>query len=255
MADEAERTIDADGRESSRSEESGGHSRRERGTDQTAVDDAAESFVSLEQELQGMRGTPDRPIGAISDVERVPATAVPEGYPVRLSTDEALRLRVGSVEDADTAPDPTQSVYVEWPPSDDGPLSRLLALREIDTEQFADLHGEEIPLRVEKGFLVPDLPAESARGSASGVYGIVLSLVLMVPIVVSMQSVPILGVLWAAVSVVLLPVSTYYDAWYLRTHTDWEGGPLFWTTLAFLPVLNVLTTVAYLVVRHSAERL
>jgi hypothetical protein len=45
----------------------------------------------------------------------------------------------------------------------------------------------------------------------------------------------------------------YYDAWDLRTTTNWEGGPLFWATLAMIPGLNILGVVAYLILRQNAE--
>lgn len=52
--------------------------------------------------------------------------------------------------------------------------------------------------------------------------------------------------LFVLLTLCVLPVFTYRDAWYLRAHSDCEGDPVFWATLAMLPGLNLLLTALYL---------
>jgi len=61
--------------------------------------------------------------------------------------------------------------------------------------------------------------------------------------------------LFLLVTLVVLPLFTYRDAWYLRTHSDWEGGPAFWATLAMIPGVNLLSTALYLLARGRATYL
>lgn len=234
--------------------------------DDRAVDDAADSFVSLELELQELDGGPERLTGVAADVERIPAAAVPDGYPLAITTQDAVRVRVrtgaGALGLDDAVDDSREAIYLEWPPSEDGPLSRLLALRDVDPEQFADLHGERVPLAVEDGFLVPRLPPAGPRGSANGVYGILAGLVgnlgvLALPLLGLsgvLTSLPVL-VFLVLVNLVVLPLATYLDAWHLLTTTDWDGGPPFWATLAIIPVANVVSSLTYLYSRRTATPL
>lgn len=228
--------------------------------EETDVERAADSFLALESELQGLDGGPDGLSGYAADVERVPATEVPDGYPVTITTEEALRLRVRGDAGAETAT-LEEAVYFEWPPSDDGPLSRLLALRGIDRDRFADLNGKRVPLAVEDGFLVPRVPPTAPRGSENGVYGILGGLAASLGLLglvatgtVSLASLPVLTAL-TVVTFVVLPLSTYLDAWHLLSTTDWEGGPAFWTALSAIPGVNVLTSLWYLFQRRDADPL
>lgn len=256
--DEAERTIDAD------AETDRAHARSSTeptGFDEvTDADRAADSFLSLESDFRGLRGGPDRLSGFAVDVSRVAAADVPDGYPVTITTDEALRLRVRG-EEVGGATGVGDAVYFEWPPSTDGPLSRLLALRDVDPERFAELNGTRVPLAIEDGFLVPRVPPAGRRGSPNGVYGIAGGLAATVGLlglvatgVASLSSLPVLVAL-AVLTFVVLPLSTYLDAWHLLSTTDWEGGPPFWATLAALPGINVVSSLWYLSARRQAEPL
>lgn len=256
--DEAEQTATVDGDEEAT--ETSSDDGADDAETTSAVDRAAESFLAIEAELRGLTGDVDDLSGLAEDVERVPATTVPDGYPVTITTDQALRLRVLPRDTVEATSDAGASVYFEWPPSDGGPLSGLLALRDVDPENFADLHGELIPLAIEDGYLVPRLPPATRRGSPQGVYGILA--VLAVDLVAlgvlatgtTVLSLPALLAL-LVLNLVVLPVATYLDAWHLLTTTDWEGGPLFWAALAALPGLNVLSSLAYLSARRNAEPL
>jgi hypothetical protein len=245
--------------------------RTERGTtgaeqpridERSAVDRSASSFLDLELELADLGGGPDRAWGVASDVERLPASAVPADYPLEIATDDALRIRVVPREDDLPTAEERASIYVEWPPGDDGPLGRLLALRGIDRSRFADLHGERIPLAVEDGYLVPRLPPRGHPGDARGRDGILLglggNLVALGLGPFGLALLALTGPLVLALVVlnlVVLPAATYLDARHLLTSTDWAQSPLFWATLAAVPGLNVVSSLAYLYTRSRATPL
>lgn len=65
---------------------------------ETEFDRAAESFLELESDLDGLMSDDDVDVGqfrgVVVDADRVDADAVPQGYPVDVRTDRALALRV-----------------------------------------------------------------------------------------------------------------------------------------------------------------
>jgi hypothetical protein len=221
-----------------------------------SVDTAAESFLSVESELRAGEGEHLR--GQAVDVARVSAETVPEAYPITIGTPDALALSL----ELDGHDGTTVTTYFEFEESvADSRLARLLAIHEIPTDRFGDLHGEWLLLTVEDGYFLPVVPAEFPRGDSRGVYGILAGLAvnLLVGTVAvlglgNLLSLPVV-VVWLLVSVVGLPIVTYLDAWYLRTHTDWGQGPAFWALLAMLPGVNILTVLVYLWTRRDARPL
>lgn len=231
-----------------------GASTREIADPAVEVDDAADSFLELESQFT-TRALPGRVRGRAVDVERVPASAVPADYPVDIRTEEALALTV-AVDGERVA------VYFAFDddPADDR-LGRMLELKGISPERFADLYGETVLLTVEDGHYVPVVPRESPRGSALGAYGVagglamnLLAVALLLVGLGGVVSVPVV-LAWLAANVLGVPAATYLDAWHLRTHTDWSGGPLFWTALGAIPGVNVLSSAAYLRQRARATEL
>lgn len=215
------------------------------------VDRAAESFLDLESELTGS-DISSRVWGQAVDAEVLPASDAPEAYPTEVTTDETLALYL----DVDGR---RVAVYFEWAEGErDDRLGRLLGLKGISPDRFADLYGQRLLLDVEDGHYVPCVPDEQPRGSPRGVYGIVaalaLNLLTAALAAVGLGSVPFV-LLWLIVNVLALPVATYLDAWDRRTRTDWEGGPLFWASLAAIPGVNVLSSVLYLRERLRATPL
>jgi len=220
------------------------------------LDHAAESFVEVEQELlglaEGMRGR-----GEAIAVERVPTSEIPDDYPAEIDTEEVLALQLSMFE----AENETVVVYFEWPDQGTDPrLARLLSLRDIPMDRFADIHGETILLTIEDGYYVPVLPDEEPRGDPRGFYGIIAGLVPSLLVALAgifglgsfVSTLPFL-LLWLVSTFVILPASVYMDAWNLRTTTDWDGGPLFWAFFAMVPALNVMAVPAYLIIRDNAE--
>jgi len=219
-------------------------------------DHAAESFIDVEEDLKGL-GKGMRGRGQAIDVERVPAEEVPDDYPAEITTQEALALRLSMVD----AENETVVVYFEWPEQGtDDRLARLLKMRDIPMDRFADLHGKSILLTIEDGYYVPVLPKDEPRGDERAFYGILGGLVPSFLIAAAgifgvgslVASLPFL-VLWLVATFAVLPASVYSDAWHLRTTTDWDGGPLFWTFLALLPAVNVIAVPAYLIIRQNTE--
>lgn len=218
------------------------------------VDRAAESFLEVERELGHPEGT--RLDGRAVDVRKLSVSEVPAEYPIEIWTDDALALSV-EVADGETVP-----IYFEWSETTtDDRLGSLLELRDIPPHRFADLHGEEIPLTVENGHYVPVTPA-NLRGDERGIYGVLAGF--GVNLFVALTSFFGLGdivtstafvILWLVANFLVLPLSTFLDAWYIRSRTDWEGGPVFWATLAMIPAFNVLTVALYLARRGNADRI
>ena len=228
------------------------------GDQQAKLDTAAESFIEVEEEL-GHLTKAMQVRGRAIDVEQVHASAVPADYPVAVTTTDALALYV-VLEGTD---EQTVVTYFEWPETKvSDRLATLLDLQDVPMDRFADLHGKTVLLEVQDEYYVPALPEEQPRGKRTAVYGIYAGLGVNLALALTM----IFGVEWLAASVafvvvwllanlVVLPVSTYLDAWDRRTTTTWEGGPLFWAVLSLVPGINVMTVAAYLVSRQQAEPL
>lgn len=221
------------------------------------LDTKAASFLEVEQEIDAIaEGMQVR--GQAIDVEQIPAHEVPEGFPYEITTDDALAL---TLELPDTTSEKTVTTYFDWPTEGTGDrLGRLLELREVPLDRFADLHGETLLLTVEDGHFVPVLPDEEPRGDGRAVYGILAGLLPSLAIFAAAM----LGgggflvsnwfvLLYLAAHIAILPAATYLDAWHLRTTTNWEGGPLFWAFFAMIPGLNLLVLAAYLIARANAE--
>lgn len=242
-----------DGRVRDDGQESRGREARDGAADDATRDGAAASFLAVERALESQFGT-GRTWGRAVDVERVPVADVPDDYPEPIATDTALALTVAVEGDENR----TDVVYFEWP--GDGAaerLDRLLALLGIEPHRFADLHGAAVPLRREEGHVTANVPDEDPRGTPLGLLGVLAgtgaTLLLLGP--VSSGSPAWIGLLLTAAILCVLPLSTYLDAWYMRTHTDWDHGVLFWASLAMAPGINLLSSAAYLVLRWRATPL
>ena len=227
-----------------------------RGSEATELDEAAESFVELEQEIGHLTAETAR--GHAIDVGRVSSSEVPADFPYDIDTVEALALRLRLTDSGEK----TITTYFEWP-GEGGPderLEQLLEITDISPDRFADLHGSNILLTVENGHYVPHLPAEGIRGDPRAFYGILAGIAPSVTIALfsffglgSIVTASGFFLLWVLCTFILLPISIYVDAWHLRTTTDWDGGPLFWAFFSVIPAINVIAVPAYLIIRESAE--
>lgn len=255
-ADEAEQPVSGD---SEPDEES---SERAASDDEnaSAVEAAAESFLELEEEFEFV-GDGIQVRGQAVDVERIPASAVPDDFPAEIHTDDALALTLELVE---VEGERTVTTYFDWPAEGSGErLSKLLALRDVPLDRFADLHGETMLLEMRDNHFLPVLPDEEPRGDERGIYGILAGLLPSLLVFLGGMVGGIGGLLFTTTfifiyllaTLVVLPLSTYLDAWHLRTTTNWDGGPLFWAFFSMIPGLNIVTIGAYLVLRGNAEPL
>lgn len=193
--------------------------------------------------------------GRAVSVERVPAGDVPADYPADVDGTEALAVGV-SFDETD---EPGATVYFEWPPTDEGPLERLLALRDVWHDRVEDLRGERVPVEPADGHYLPVAPDEAPYGSPLGYYALVAGLGLDVALFAGLLGGllppgPTVATTLLLVNFVLFPAATYLDGWYLRTHTDWEGNPLRWAALSGFVGINVFSVGAYLWQRRLLER-
>jgi hypothetical protein len=238
---EDERTVERKG-----GDEAGGSA----GSGERTPDDAAETFLELDDDLDVTPetvATGDTRRGLVVDAERVDAGSVPAGYPLSATTDRAVALTVDFGDE-------TTTVYLAWPDDDDDEtaLTRLLDAMGIELRY---LHGTAVLVERDDGHDVLVTPDERPRGSdlKAGVVGGLGVVAGVVGFVAATGGLPTaVYLLWLAVTLGWLPYATYRDAWYARTHSDWDGGPVFWATLMFLPFLNLLTGVAYLWSRSRA---
>jgi len=215
----------------------------EAGTDHDA---AAESFLELDEALDVDSSGHNARTGLVVDADGRDAAAVPPGYPLAGDPGEVVALTVDTRESATT-------VYLGWPDGDaDVPLVRLLDAMDVE---LGDLYGREVRLERVEGHDVLVTPDERPRGNGRWQFGVVVGLAFVAGFLALLATgrVPWFGTLaWGLVTLVGLPYAVYRDAWYVRTHSDWSGGPLFWATLAMLPFLNLGTGVAYLWSRSRA---
>jgi len=242
---EEESTIDAGEHESDAT--------AERDPSETATrshDDAARSFVELDAELDtGPTVETGRDTALVVDAERRDRGAVPEGYPLGARTDEVLALTV------DTGLD-ERVVYLAWPDeATDVPLVWYLDATGIE---LRELYGREARLATVEGHTTLATPDEAPRGSRRWYGGVLGGAALTGGWVAALPVLgptlgPPLGFLWAGLTLVGLPYAVYRDAWYVRTHSDWDGGPAFWATLSALPFLNLASVAAYLYSRSGAN--
>lgn len=218
-------------------------------TDERTPDDAAETFLELDDDLDqtpepDVAGGPRR--GLVTDADRVDAGSVPAGYPLSATTDRAVALTVDFGGE-------TTTVYLAWP--EDGGETALTRLLDAMGIELRDLYGATVLVERADGHDVLVTPDERPRGAdrragVVGGLGLVAGTVGLLGVTGGLP--PVAYLVWLAVTLGWLPYATYRDAWYARTHSDWAGGPAFWTTLMFLPFLNLLAGAAYLWSRSRA---
>ncbi|MBX0288189.1 hypothetical protein [Haloarcula salinisoli] len=222
----------------------------ESGADAADADDAAASFLELDADLDtGQDPETGADSGHVADAERVPRERCPDGYPLGARTDEVLALTVDIGLDE-------RVVYLAWPDeATDAPLVWYLDATGIE---LRELYGREVQLAEREGHTTLATPAEAPRGSGRWYGGVLGGAALSAGLLATLPAAgptlgPPLGLLWGALTLVGLPYAVYRDAWYVRTHSDWDGGPLFWATLSALPLLNLVSVASYLYSRSKAN--
>lgn len=194
--------------------------------------------------------------GAVTDVETVGAAEVPLDHPLVDGGEGALALKV------DLSPTESVTAYL---PAEDGESDHVATLRSlagIDDDDTDSLEGSTILFEVVEGELLPVAQGETKRGSPLAFYGVLAGLAPSISIALfsffGMGGAVNTEVFWGLFLVctfLILPLSLYLDALYLRTTTDWDGRPLVWALLAIVPPLYVVVAPYYLLARESARPL
>lgn len=213
-------------------------------------DAVAESFHELDEALDVTPETGDSHgprRGFVADADRVPLDVVPDGYPLATGTDRAVALTVDFGDE-------TTTVYLAWP-DDADEETRLTWLLDAMGIDLRELYGRSVLVERVEGHDCLVTPEERPRGSdfragILGGFGVVAGFVALVA--ATPGPLGVAGALWAFVTLVWLPYATYNDAWYLRTRSDWDGGPAFWATLSMLPFVNLGVGAVYLWRRSRA---
>jgi hypothetical protein len=199
-------------------------------------------------------------------VDRPPADGSADTDADAASTDSSAT--VDTTDDDGSDPDGSTSVpadpapivaYFSWPAGTDDRLSGLLELQGLD--ELAGLHGETALLALKEDYYLPAVPA-TPRGDGRALYAIYAGLVPHIVVALAgifatgfntlADSTAFLGV-WAAATVLVLPVATYLDAAYLTTTTTWTGRPVVWAVAAAVPGLNLAALSLYLLRRRGVE--
>ena len=187
-------------------------------------------------------------VGEIEEVARISRESVPRLYPVNIRTQDALKFTV-SLETGDET-----DVYMEWPDefTDETPLVSLLASLNLHPSRFADLLGEEIPLKRIEGKYVLDLPNRSMETTHSSywVWGITVGLASWILLWLVLNFVPAAGGVML-LTWVLLPVVTYFDIQYVRETSEWNPRKIMWPVLAAVWLINIPALLYYL---HKRKR-
>lgn len=205
--------------------------------------------------------TPDLPdglrlYGEVVAVERVPAAEVPESFPVAVWTDEALAL-----EFEFRRYDGRARTYFSLPETD--PDDRLATLLDVQgVSEPEGLAGGRVLLDIEAGHPMPVSREGGRRGDHRALYGVFLGVLPSFLVALgsffgfadALFSTAYLG-MYVVCTFLILPVSVYVDALYLRSTTDWQGGPLRWALLSIVPALYVVVVPYYLITRENARPL
>jgi hypothetical protein len=234
-----------------------------------------EEFLELEAEpSSGTKRTETYEQGNIAGVAKIPAADVPDGYPVSIGTQQALRL------DVETPEGETVATYIEWPDGDEDSeaqrasnasgeqgdprasdhVERLLDALGRSHDEFANVYGDRVALDAVDGWhgIDPDRTATLQRTNRTssddaptltrkllaaavgvGAVGYVLS-----------NSLSNLAALLVLASWVAIAALLYTDGKRVTESTDWSPSYARWAAAALVPILNVSVGTAYLIERH-----
>jgi len=206
-----------------------------------------------EEQFEGQVPDGARLHGEVLVVESVPVDAVPDGFPGEFPGEEVLVLDV----DIRFGEETTTYLSAE---EGNGPLEALLETHGAGSP--ADLEGAGLLLEARNDYWVPLSRDGPRRGDDRAVYGVLAGLAPSITIALfnffgvgGAAFSPVFLALWGVCTFLVLPVSMYFDAWHLRSTTDWQGGPARWTLCAVVPPLYVVVVPYYLVKRANARPL
>lgn len=219
---------------------------------------STERFVDIEDDVRQAESSvlPDGEVvtATIVDAERISSDDIPEEYPGEVDTDRCLKLSTNLQDNK------TSDVYLNWSnedsPDSGSQIGKILQLHELEETEIAELQGKEILLEVDNGRYKPNIPSQ-VKGTSS-VNSLLASLGLTYGVIVAGTSLPFISLsisilLFTVGTLVAVPYYTYQDSWHRRSRSDWNGGPLFWTTMSFLPIINIISTLVYTTNRRKSE--
>ncbi len=240
-----------------------------------AFDGQAQTLVELEDELSSIPGaeiadSEQYASGMVVGADRVGASELPETYPISFETPQLLRLDVQLPSNQVTA------LYVGWPDqiADETPLFQLLEAIDVGVNSFADILGEEVPLRVEGVHYVADIeyPTErqfefeqtveqlsvdvSVDTSKTWFHLTVAGVAMWMAMVLSMPIDPLvpdgLQSLLLLGGWLLVPIGIYFDSKQVDAVSDWS--PMRWAYVipALVPFFCIPTSIIYLLKRREA---
>lgn len=225
-----------------------------------------EELLELEQEIQkapsdAIVGNHDYDTvyeeGFIAGAERVPTDAIPTDYPVPITSDQALRLDVETV-------DGIVETYIEWAPHGEGQghVGQLLNVLGREPDEFANIFGDKVALDYRDGYYGID-PEETrrlrARDELSGESALGRSELAVLPgTALSAVGFLLSGLLptdiWAPLvflSIVLLPTAVYVDSKRIPEQSDWDPFVFAWIVGGAVPFVNAAVGLVYLLHRRT----
>lgn len=218
---------------------------------------AVDEFLELEQELStGTKSAKTYEQGNIAKAAKVPATEVPDNYPVQIRTRQALHL------DVETPDGETVATYLEWPSEDEDSdhVERLLDALGRSHDEFANVYGDRVALDAEDGWHGIDLERTAALRSARLASGdesldttrklLAGAIAVAVAGISLTNPLPDLGAPLMLLSWVAIPALLYYDGKRVEESTHWSPERLRWAAGGLIPLFNVSVGIAYLLERH-----
>lgn len=220
-------------------------------------DAPVEKFLELERELSAEeKSGKTYEQGNVGDVAKVPASDVPDDYPVPIRTRRALRLTVETLDGEAVA------TYLEWPDEDEESdhVEQLLDALGRDHDEFANVYGDRVALAVENGWHCIDVEkTASMRGAKTAASDVSLDTTrnLVAGAIATgglgfclTESFPTLGPALMMVAWAAIPATIYCDGNHVENVTGWSPETTRWAAGSLFPIVNLSVGLAYLVDRH-----
>ncbi|MFC4450667.1 hypothetical protein [Halorussus aquaticus] len=220
-------------------------------------DAQVDEFLELERELSaGRRASKTYEEGNVSEAAKIPASEVPDDYPVAIRTRQALQLNV------ETPDGETVATYLEWPGEgeESDHVEQLLDALGRGRDEFANVYGDRVALDSEDGWHGIDAEKTAAlRGTeiASG-DGSLDKTRNLLAVAIAVGAVGLLlddafhslSEILLIITIGAIPVGIYLDAEQVKDGTSWSPTPNPWIIGGMIPIANVAVGLAYLVERH-----
>ena len=220
-------------------------------------DAQVDEFLELERELSaGSKTAKTYDEGNVGEAAKIPASEVPDDYPIPIRTRRALQLNV------DTPDGETVTTYMEWPGEgeESDHVAQLLDALGRNPDEFANVFGDPVALDTENGWHGIDAEKTAAmRGAkvAAGDDSLDTTRNLLAAAVAVgglgfglTEYLPNLGPMLVMVAWAAIPAAIYYDANRVEETTGWSPETMRWVAGALVPIFNVSVGLAYLVDRE-----